>query len=239
MNEFTLKSYVQLLELASARYNFQPISRIPQGKGNILWRHDIDFSPKQAFTLAEIEAEVGVKATYYVQISSLFYSVFDTKISKIIRSILDFGHEIGLHFDPSVYMNGNDLKRLNMERVLLSDLMGCKINSFSLHNPTTYDASNFSNLSIEGMTNASSPLLRENFFYCSDSNGLWKYQSLGDVLHDHSIENLYVLTHPVWWTEKTAAPRSKIINTIQHRSIDLENYYDKLLEEHRRPNIRS
>ena len=239
MNEYTLKSYVQLLDLACSKYTFHPLSKIPKGKGNILWRHDIDFCPKQAFALAEIEAELGVTATYYVQISSLFYSVFDTRISRIIRCISDLGHEIGLHFDPSAYMKGNDLERLNMERILLSDLTGVEINSFSLHNPSTYDSSKFTELTVQGMTNASSPLIRENFFYCSDSNGTWKYQSLKDVLHDHSIENLYVLTHPVWWTEQTASPRSKIINTIQYRSIDLENYYDKLLEEHRRPNIRS
>ena len=58
MGEFTLKSYVELLELAAARYTFQPISKIPKGKGNILWRHDIDFSPKQALNLLKLKLNI-------------------------------------------------------------------------------------------------------------------------------------------------------------------------------------
>lgn len=235
--DFTVQHYGEILDLAVSRFSFHPISSIPDSKGTALWRHDIDFSPQRAYAMAKMEAERDIVATYYVQPSARFYSIFESEVSTILRDINAMGHEVGLHFDPSVYPEGDLIPRLLTEKTLLSDLTSSEVASFSLHNPTTYNASLFSDISIAGMVNASSPVIRENFTYCSDSNGVWRFTPLKDVLEDSSIDSVYILTHPVWWTEDTMMPRDKVKRSIEGRAAAELRYYDALLEASNRPNL--
>ena len=238
MNEdFTEKRYGEILDLAASRFSFYPMSQIPESKGAALWRHDIDFSPQRAHALARMESDRGVIATYYVQPSARFYSIFEPEVSAILRDIIGMGHEIGLHFDPSVYPEGELSPRLLVEKALLSDIAGSEVKSFSLHNPTTYDASHFSDISIAGMVNATCPIIRERFTYCSDSNGIWRFTPLKEVLEDPAVTSVYILTHPVWWTVDTMMPRDKIKRSIEGRAAAELSYYDALLAANNRPNI--
>ena len=47
---------------------------------HILWRHDVDFSIHRASSLAKIENELGVKATYFLKLHSEFYNLFEKSI---------------------------------------------------------------------------------------------------------------------------------------------------------------
>ena len=42
-------------------------------------------------------------------VNSNIYSMKDTKNIKAIKSIIGLGHEIGLHFDPSIYQGDENL----------------------------------------------------------------------------------------------------------------------------------
>ncbi|WP_269849870.1 hypothetical protein [Methanosarcina horonobensis] len=59
----------------------------------VLLRHDVDRMPGRALATAQIEHELGIKATYYFRTSE---NVFKPDI---IRQIRDMGHEIGYHYE--------------------------------------------------------------------------------------------------------------------------------------------
>ena len=53
---------------------------MPENGSYCLWRHDVDFSIERALIMAEYESGYGIKANYFIQLSSNFYNVFDTDI---------------------------------------------------------------------------------------------------------------------------------------------------------------
>ena len=58
-----------------------------------------------------------------------------------------------------------------------------------------------------------------------------------ELINDNTIQNLYVLIHPVWWQNKEYSPRKKILNTIKLRSKSAIMFYDNLLKTNLRKNI--
>ena len=58
-----------------------------------LIRHDVDRKPGNALKMAEIEAQEGIKSTYYFRVKR---GVFKPKI---IRKIAALDHEIGYHYE--------------------------------------------------------------------------------------------------------------------------------------------
>ncbi len=99
---FTFSSYRSLLDLIAdqgfAIYGIEEIlARRHEGfvpDGNIVAiRHDVDYFPDRALTIARIEAEAGVRTTYYVR-WQFFESHHD-----IIRAIAALGHQIGYHYE--------------------------------------------------------------------------------------------------------------------------------------------
>ena len=66
-------------------------------------RHDIDFSLKYALKVAEIEAARGFSAYYFILLTTNFYNAFSSQGRKILLRIKELGHELGVHFDPTVY----------------------------------------------------------------------------------------------------------------------------------------
>lgn len=82
----------------------------------LVLRHDVDRWPNNALKMAQLEANIGVKATYYFR---TIPSVFKPEIIKAIR---DLGHEIGYHYEDLVLCNGNydkvyDSFKRNLEKL--------------------------------------------------------------------------------------------------------------------------
>ena len=231
--EFTFDTYASLLRKAASRYKFVSLEAPGDGEGRALWRHDIDFSPHRALAMARLEAKMGLKANYFVQLSSPFYNPFEAQISDCLKQIADLGHSIGVHFEPSSTSPGD---RLSFEARILGSLLGIRINTFSLHNPTTYSNQQLDSAEVCGLINASAPSWRYDFVYCSDSNGLWRHRSLLDVIEDPHTLNLYTLTHSEWWQNEQMTPRERVIRCINGRAEHCLRFYDQLLMENSRPN---
>ena len=53
-SDFTVEAYRELLRTAKQRFRFTNYSEQHQAGKICIWRHDVDFSPQQAFRLAEI-----------------------------------------------------------------------------------------------------------------------------------------------------------------------------------------
>lgn len=94
---FTFEWYDELLNtLVEQRYSCIGFDHeiAPE---TVFLRHDVDWSPRRAVRMAEIEAEHGVTATYFFLVTSPFYNVMNREVRERIEQIDDLGHEIGLH----------------------------------------------------------------------------------------------------------------------------------------------
>lgn len=84
-----LEMYETLLKDTASQYAFKKINHdldteeIRNKKRSVCFlRHDIDFSPKNAAIMAELEKLHGVSSTYTVLLSGQFYNPFKKKYSR-------------------------------------------------------------------------------------------------------------------------------------------------------------
>ncbi|HEX6642595.1 MAG TPA: hypothetical protein VF215_15860 [Thermoanaerobaculia bacterium] len=239
-HDFTEAHYRELLRLAKQHYRFVTFTEEESEEKSVLWRHDLDFSPQRALRLAQIEAEEGIRATYFVLLHSEFYNALEREVVRVVQDVAALGHAIGLHFDPQFYGATGELDALlRLERHLLQTTLGLPIDAFSWHNPSQGDWIESTHAaSIGGMVNAYSRAIRERFSYISDSHGVWRFRRLRDVLAAAEERHLHVLTHPEWWMPEAMPPRDRITRAIDGRAARNERFYDEVLAAIGRPNGR-
>lgn len=239
--QFTETGYRELLSIGKASYKFVHFTDSCEEK-HLIWRHDLDHSIERAHRTAQIENEMGVEATYMFVVSLPYYNVFDSEVRAVARDIAAMGHRIGLHFNASAYEQVDwSLSRLenamSEERNLLSKQFETPVDSVSFHDPTRGNLTEFDNSTLAGMVNAYSKEIRENYGYCSDSNGYWRHKPISDVLKEASHNKLQVLTHPEWWTEVATPPRIRIETAIMNQSRRTMEFYDRHLASSGRRNL--
>src|SRR5262245_66432769 len=117
---FDLAHYVELLDAAKAGdYRFAFFDREPDAR-DLLLRHDVDMSLEDALAMAELEAERGVAATYFLMTQSDFYNLDTRRGAAAIERLRALGHRVGLHavhpdtrlderFDPVLAWHTPDL----------------------------------------------------------------------------------------------------------------------------------
>lgn len=113
MMDFTLKKYVLLLgALKKAGYRFvtfhdycEQEAEFAEGQFVIL-RHDVDLKAGNAFEVAKIEHEHGIKASYYFRV------VEQSNKPEVIKAIVAMDHEIGYHYEDMTICDGDVEKAL-------------------------------------------------------------------------------------------------------------------------------
>lgn len=208
---------------------------------HVIWRHDVDFSMHRAARLAEIEAEEGAIATYFVNPRCSFYNLLEPEIGLLVSRIRDCGHEIGLHFDAAAYgvQNWSMLeleKAVARERSLFEMVIDAPVSTISWHNPDLSNLLEFDASLIRGLVNAYGAELRRDYVYCSDSNGYWRFQPMAEVIAAGHTR-LHLLTHPEWWTPEPMSPSARIDRAILGRVRAVRRDYDALLVQGGRRNI--
>ncbi len=102
--DFTLATYKTLIgTLLRARYTFETFETFVRSTGNrtIVLRHDVDLLPHHSLEFAKIQADHGIKGTYY------FRAVPDSWDEQVILEISGLGHEIGYHYECLSTTGGN------------------------------------------------------------------------------------------------------------------------------------
>lgn len=241
-NDFTEDAYARHLENAREHWSFALFSEAPHAGRVILWRHDVDLSPQRALKLAQLEADFGVRSTYFLHLHSSFYNLLESSVTVIFRKIASLGHEIGLHFDPGFYGAALQTREqlegfLRLEAGLLGSVFDLRVKAFSFHNPDVGPWLSYDDDMIAGLHNAYGKGIKSTFRYVSDSNGYWRFDCLQDTLADTSIEKLHVLTHPVWWQHEALSPRQRVMRSIDGRAKAVWAEYEKLLSDNGRINL--
>ena len=116
---FTLDHYRELLAAARAGgYRFASFEA-PPGRGDLILRHDVDLSLDAALRMAQLEAEEGATATYFLMTESIFYNLASPEGVSALARLRELGHRVGLHavypsfalderFDPVVAWHNPD-----------------------------------------------------------------------------------------------------------------------------------
>ena len=102
-------------------------------------RHDVDTTLDKAVQMAEVEAGIGVRSTYFILLTTELYNVASKSGRKAVERILNCGHDIGLHFDETLYPDADNetlARKVKKEADTLAQLCSCEIEAISMHRPS-------------------------------------------------------------------------------------------------------
>jgi hypothetical protein len=109
-------SFITFAHYIEAKYSIQQINKVQfnkstpqqnnsstnqQVKNHLILRHDVDAFPQNSLEFAHIQAELGIVGTYY------FRMVPQSFDERIIKEIVDLGHEVGYHYETMDTCKGN------------------------------------------------------------------------------------------------------------------------------------
>lgn len=165
--------------------------------GDVVLRHDVDWSPRRALHTAQMEAERGIEATYFFLVSTPFYNLSHKPNREILSQVASLGHDVGLHFSTHQHWNDEPpqaelLSAVDDERQILARTGTNPVDAVSFHRPPEW----VFRRSFPTFTST----YQERFFtevaYRGDSNQRWRDEH---PLHEGVPEKMQVLTHPGLW----------------------------------------
>jgi hypothetical protein len=175
---FSLEHYRELLEAAAeGGYRWSTFGDSPQ-QGDLILRHDVDLSLEAALEMAELEAALGVRATYFLMTQSVFYNLGSSEGRRVLNRLRELDHGVGLHavwptlelddrFDPVV----------------------------AWHNPNP----DYMAEPLDGAVNVMQHPYFDPEHYRSDSNQHWRHGCPHEDLRAGRFEWLQLLIHPEIW----------------------------------------
>ena len=185
---FDLAHYRELLDAARAGgYRFTFFDHEP-APGDLFLRHDVDLSLEAALQVAELEAEEGAAATYFLMPQSIFYNLASPVGERALERLRRLGHRVGLH--------------ALWPRAELDDRFDAVV---AWHNPEPP----YMRDPVDGAVN----VMEERFSarYRSDSNQHWRAGCPHDDLREGRFDWLQLLTHPEIWVYPGATMRETML----------------------------
>lgn len=170
----------------------------------VLLRHDIDFSVAKAHELALFEMKNDVYSTFFFMLTSNMYNLLSEKNRYLVKEILEMGHKISLHFDPTAY---NSIKPLAGEQRTFEETFGVELDIISIHRPGEFLREN--NRNLLNLKHTYQDQYFKKMTYISDSGGKSVHKSVLDYLSNKK-DILHLLLHPIWWTQETDSPTSTL-----------------------------
>lgn len=220
LDQFSYDEYKQILGVLSKNHENITFSDtlIKKPVCYFILRHDIDFSLSSALDMAYIEAENGIRATYFLLLRSEYYNLLSEKSCILPRQLIELNHEVGLHYDVRTIHKQTDRdfeKILNWEIEILSELSGKKISSISMHNPSLYGGDPFFNTNI--FINAYNDCFTKEIAYFSDSCGGWRDNAFNSFVNEEIPCRLQLLIHPFFWVKNPGNRWNRLNNWIEEK----------------------
>lgn len=176
-------------------------SRPKPTDGFVLVRHDIDFLPEYAIEMAELEAALDVRSTYFLQLTCSSYNLLCARYIDFAKRLVSLGHEVGLHYELGVIekLDAKDPVRiLEQQADLLGLIAGKRIESISMHAPSLSGADPFRNTRF---VNAYDAEIAKEIPYFSDSAGGWRDAAHAVLTSNDLPPRFQFLVHPLFWRE--------------------------------------
>lgn len=208
MTLFTFEAISRLLSELDKAYGLFPLAQW-RGQSGIILRHDVDLDVLPAFRLSQLEAEVGVRGTYFFLVTAETYNCRSAGNSVMIRKMAEQGFEVGLHFDPAIYGDVEESALENAARgeaAVLEDIIGQRVASVSLHNPAVANRYPL----LAGWRNAYDPDIFGPDIYLSDSR--MNYRADPRVFFANAGARTHqLLLHPMHYdVEEPRYPKAKL-----------------------------
>ena len=188
----TFEEYGRLIALGPPTFRFT--DALPERA--LLLRHDIDDRPKWIEPMARVEAERGAVSTYCLQTRSPFYAL-DDEADRAVASLLECGHELGLHFDSSDMASDDEVAEgVEREAAVLEQRYEVPVRVVSFHMPGVRPVGH---LTLgAGRVNTYEPRFFTEIAYLSDSNQNWRGKDPEAELR--AAGRIQFLTHPTLWS---------------------------------------
>lgn len=209
--DFSYRHYKEILNLLKKqKYKFCFFSNRP-GSFNlnnktVYLRHDIDFSPKMALSMAKLEYQKNISSTYFIRLAGSFYNVFEPKNAKIIQEITSYGHQLGLHFEGDIEVNlfGKDFPSVKIIEQAVEKQIKTLQKYFKTSTIISFHCPHLASFVIDKQFKNFISTYSPDFFsktkYLSDSAGTWqKGCACRWLTTDKLPANLHLLIHPFWW----------------------------------------
>jgi hypothetical protein len=230
--DFTLANYRRLIGHLKSRWQILRLcdaAMDPFGEGILILRHDIDFSPSLALPMAEVEYSMGIRSTYFVALH-LYYNLHLPMNANAIKSMAQMGHEIGLHYDNSLYAEEVSLEEklasLDSHIQILQQICRCRVLSIASHNPSTAKLSDPFRNCVK-YNNAYDNKFFQNTVYTSDSCRAWRAGGLKRCWCDPRPRRLYLLIHPELWGATTEVDRMAYLEVLRSCMIrEYDTFFD-------------
>lgn len=195
--DFTIQGLKKrLTDLLAQGYEFKSDFSETDSLQIVYLRHDVDLCLELARKIAVVESEMGISATFFLQVGSEFYNLFSKESSSIIEELMNLGHEVGLHFDARVDPNPNSMSAtLAQEIDVLEQICRRKILFYSQHKPTELG---WQNLSHPYAKDVREQTATRNIEYFSDSTGYFRWGDYRNTANNWG--SFQLLLHPIWWS---------------------------------------
>ena len=200
--DINIESYIDLMKLlndneyATVKYN-----EIEMYDKYIIIRHDVDIDLNYAYKMALIEHQHSCKSTFFIMLHNPLYNTLTKDCILILKKILELGHSIGLHFDPTFYdiKTENELiNKVKYEVNTFSYFLNNKVNYISFHQPLPeyLNKDYFIKDIFESVYNSK---YFTDIRYISDSMGQWREESIIDLIRKNKTRKIQFLSHPALW----------------------------------------
>jgi hypothetical protein len=202
-------------------YKFCSFADLNSRTGQIILRHDVDMSLSAALDIAKIEAEMGISAHYFVLLRTEFYNVMSPTDWKRLKAIQDLGHDIGLHFDASLYLQDNAVMDMvaGIECDILEQILQRRVTSISFHRPVK--SLQGLDRPLAGRLHTYQPRFFSDISYASDSQGMFRFGHPLDSESFRSGLSIQLLTHPIWWAQENTIEKMSLIDKFLDARFDL------------------
>jgi peptidoglycan/xylan/chitin deacetylase (PgdA/CDA1 family) len=203
--DFTYRSYVALLRhIRALGRAICPFREIPPDGSYVILRHDVDYSVVKALEMAEVEHAEGVRSTWFVLLTSPYYSLLAEDQFRALKQIAALGHEIGLHYDCDAFVEMAPAAQVDAVTRLarfLEEYAGTRITSIAQHNPSV----NPLRLAVPAFLDVYGERFFKEIAYLSDSRRLWGAPDVYEFFRAH--ERSQLLIHPLWWHREPMSRR--------------------------------
>jgi hypothetical protein len=190
----------------------------------IILRHDVDLTVPAAYRMACIEKDQSIRSTFFFLVTAHSYNPFSEFNRPLIKTMADWGFEIGLHFDPTIYgdIDNSELQnKAEYEATMLESISCQQVESISLHNPSVHGQYP----EFSGFNNAYDKRFFSDAQYLSDSRMYFRNKDPFAFTQEARIRPLQVLLHPLHFNENDTLYPDIYANYLEQHINQLDDYY--------------
>jgi hypothetical protein len=191
-----------------------------------LLRHDVDSDLGAALDIARIEAELGVRSTYFVMLRSPVYNAFSRANHELVEQILELGHHLGLHYEPAFAPRAGRTHedQIDAEQRTLADMFGAPVRVVAFHQVSLAPGSE----AIEVRDAVKATYLPGYEFIADPNKSDWVLEAF-TAFRDRLHARVQLLVHPMWWVAEPGCGTEQLWE--RALLVNLERMQEQLLVE--------